>query len=87
MQVLSLLVLPNSFLKFLQRDFSGAPVAKTTHSTARVLGQGLPDQGTRAHTLQLKKAWRRRENITEKKKGAVGLGEARMCEAAACSLR
>ena len=55
--------------------------------TARVLGQGLPDQGTRAHTLQLKKTWRRLVNSTEKKKGAVGLGEAWMCEAAACSLR
>ena len=34
-QVLSLLVLPNSFLKFLQRDFPGCPVAKTPSSQSR----------------------------------------------------
>ena len=40
--------------------------------TAKVLGQGLPDQGTRAHTLQLKKTWLRQVNIKGKKKGTVG---------------
>lgn len=50
-------------------DFTGAPVAKTTHSTARFLGQGLPDQGTRAHTLQLKRPGADEKILQKKRRG------------------